>query len=235
MKNVQKENLGQIGPISQNVNYKGQATDGSDLNELDLIARTILAVTHSEWKTTFDATTPHPHFSKGTPVAFDPERDAQRHEGWVVGQSLTGPKTFAVAVCGSVLYVAHNAALESIREVEPSEAEQTQIKAIVLDTLRVDGYHKVTDVVFFNLASKNNKTAFHAEMQLLSYFQANKLTIDGSVIGVSKPCCNFCANQLRAMGIVFSLEAVGDALGQWKIPDAHAFTSISANKIDPLG
>jgi hypothetical protein len=195
-----------VGPINKNIYYSNQATDGSDLNDLDNIARYILAMTHSGWN--------------------DPYH--------IVKQNVTGKKTFAVGASGDTLYVAHNVAMEGGNRPSPNTGEEEGIKNITLGFIKSElKVSKIRDVKVINLAGRGNATSFHAEMQLIAYLKDKGLALDGRIIGVSKPCCGTCGNFLNALGINFSL--IGDPpLGQWMIPAEYQGGMLSTNDIPPL-
>jgi hypothetical protein len=231
-KQVHNATVPPAGIIDPNVNYAGQASDGSDLNDLDLVARYILAVTHSRWNSEFTEEG-EAKGAKEYEWADGPRPEAMTSH--VIRQNVTGMKTFAVAVSGSTLYVAHNAGTKS-KKPEPSTDDREEISAAVLGYLascRLD--KKVTSVEIINRAtSRKLATTYHAEMQLLAHFIAGGLCLDGKVIGVSKPCCSTCSNQLDALNVSYSLK--GDPpLGEWKIPQGALTGMLSANALYPLG
>jgi len=205
-KKVQKSNLGTIGPINNNFNYNDQATDGSDLNDLDILMRTIVAFTHSSWK------------------------DAEN----VALQNITGSKTFAAVASGNTLYVAHNAGFEDQNATLPTDNELDQIADIISLAISDIPSYKLTKVTMLSGANSNSqRKSFHAEMQLLAYCHENNIQIDGGMMGVSKPCCKKCATQLTAQGIDFSLEDIGDLKGKWVVPDGYLI-GVSKNSIYPI-
>ena len=58
----------------------------------------------------------------------------------------------------------------------------------------------------------------HAEMKIVSYFIQNHDDIQGRSLGVSKPCCQACANELSRRGITYSTTHTTQNRGVWIAP-----------------
>lgn len=205
VKTVNQVQVANAGVINPNYTYNGQSSTGDDLNELDLVARNILAVTHSAWK------------AVDNPIL----------------QNITGMKTFACIASGDTLYVAHNAGLLKPRNLLPADVEADAIRDAAIDIMREDNCNKITTVTVINLATKKNAKSYHAEMQLIAYCIANGLPIDGGIIGVSKPCCSQCSDKLSILHVEHSLKA-GPPIGGWEIPGGDFGGILTVNTRDPL-
>lgn len=72
-----------------------------------------------------------------------------------------------------------------------------------------------SDVIFPKECS--NPFNFHAEMALLQYMHEHAMTPENNEMGVSKPCCRYCAAVLRARRINFSFRH-NDKVKTWAPP-----------------
>ncbi|GJJ03231.1 hypothetical protein RugamoR64_37690 [Duganella rhizosphaerae] len=185
-----------IGPaiLKKNLYYgvaKDVPFDTDELNSLDIVARHILAykftIVHNE--------------EAGNRV--DP-----------VLHSLRDRETVAcVMVNDGHLLVAHNF---KFRDADTNRIPFELATAKTVEAMKAEGLRiKTYAAVPFYIAKR--KKDFHAEMQLLEYVSDNAMSIQGGVIGVSKPCCDDCARTLTSMGIDFSFRA-GVAIGDWQPP-----------------
>lgn len=130
-------------------------------------------------------------------------------------QFFISQRTVAVVFHQGTLYVATN----SLRNDDVEDVGTTLQRAI--DAIRGAGY--ADQVRFIYNPGGNEDRNFHAEMQLLSYFMAKGWRFDQDIIGVSKPCCENCANNLDRYLIMYSYwhrEPVG---GRYVHPDRRHY------------
>jgi len=201
---AQKNVDGDSSP-SSNVVYTNLAYD--ELNDLDRMARFIIAVAHS--------------------VNYSPRH---REQGFI------GQRTVAVALNKGTLYVAQNNVLTSMGRTGSGKPTfvsmdldlSTKIRQHVKDKLAEEytdpdspedkplSLQPFQKVVWIS-AGGWERTDFHAEMQLVNFFKNQNLAFEKNQIGVSKPCCSNCASRLTALGIDYSYFHTQTAL-PWKDP-----------------
>lgn len=83
----------------------------------------------------------------------------------------------------------------------PSQAA-TQL-ALEMISPDIIGEYAVRRVIYISPALGDSNGRFHAEMQLLDYIISNSIYPIRNYIGVSKPCCSYCAALLGPAGLQF--------------------------------
>ena len=179
---------------ASNVVYTSLRYD--ELNDLDRIARFVLAVAHSA-----------------------------NYSGTHREQRFVGQRTVAVAITDrGDLVIAQNSVLTTrvssgrgrpsfTRMVPELEERIRQTVAVELEweyAIPPEELHlDLPDKPFGNIYWVANRfgpqdTSFHSEMQLVYCMAQNGLRFEGNQIGVSKPCCLKCATRLSKLGIDYS-------------------------------
>jgi hypothetical protein len=168
------------------------------LNDLDLIARFVLAIAHSgQW------TAERVAEGTGRPAA-EAARTAAREQHFV------NQRTVAVARVRGTLYIAANMLWND--DVEDVGTTMTR----VMLALRGEGIRGPFQ--FVPNPNGSSDSVFHAEMQLLRYLARNGLPMPAEM-GVSKPCCPRCAARLDRIGVAHSAEHDQDpGPRRWEAP-----------------
>ncbi len=137
------------------------------------------------------------------------------HSGQYAGnhreQLFISQRTVAVMYYQDTIYVATN----DLRNDDVEDVGTTLTR--VQNALRAEGY---ANVRFISNPFGDNDRGLHAEMQLLSYFMAKGWQVSGGILGVSKPCCRFCALNLDRYGIWYSYWHDQNVGGNYRRPDA---------------
>lgn len=191
--NAQQGVSGDHSPVS-NVVYTSLQYD--ELNDLDRIARFVLAVAHSA-----------------------------NYSGTDREQRFVGQRTVAVAITErGDLVIAQNGVLTTRISSGRGRPQFTRMIPALEERIRRTVYVELEweyaippeelhldppDKPFGNISWVANHfgpqdTSFHAEMQLVSCLARNRFRFEGNQIGVSKPCCLKCANRLGKLGIDYS-------------------------------
>ncbi len=149
------------------------------LNDLDRIARFVLAIAHSgQW-------TPEHVQDSGSVV--NPNRE----------QGFIAQRTVAVAYGGNdEIYIAAN----SLWNDDIEDCGST--KQRVIDALSAEGVAR--RIHFLPNPFGNGDRTFHAEMQIVRFFVQRGWALRYGEIGVSKPCCRRCAENLDRQGVHYS-------------------------------
>jgi len=121
-----------------------------------------------------------------------------------VRQNLVDMNTVAVAPFETYLVIACSGKMELDRNL---------IMAVVGEDILNYGFSGV-------MVISQGAQQQHAEMQIVDFFSAHSKSITGKMIGVSKPCCILCAQQLDALKVEYSYWH-DQNVGKW-IPPLHA-------------
>lgn len=184
---VEQRRIGAAGPIDPNLEYHLKNEDTPlhhKLNNLDAVARLVMAVAHTST-------------AKAPETTLDP---AQKLRQVVQVNIGTGIKTVAVTRSGNNLLVAQNGIFGDLKGTARTDLE-LKLRSHVMDEL---GAHStIQSVTFINGAYDDYGK--HAEMALVEHCIANRVPMTGGTVGVSKPCCKHCSQELARNGVDFSL------------------------------
>lgn len=154
------------------------------LNDLDRIARYFLAVAYSSVYKPTDT----------------------------YNQAYIAARTVAVGRSGNKLYIAANG-LKGLGSQRPRGDTRRIIIAVneirigaqgLANALAEEGIGGITNIIFATNPEGDEDRTYHAEMQLVDIFHEEGVPFDGSIIGVSKPCCKNCAQSLDRVGVGYS-------------------------------
>ena len=172
-------------PAREGKNNVYTAVTYDELNELDRVARYILAVGYSG--------------------------QYGGHEA--VRQSYINAHTIAVAQHGTELFVAVNTLFYAQQGKAPQENPNETIGRIKAELVNEGAHRYYSNIYFIDNPNGDTDRTFHAEMQLVDFFANNGWPFQHNMIGVSKPCCQKCAENLDKLNLGYSYwhgESVGD-------------------------
>jgi hypothetical protein len=121
-------------------------------------------------------------------------------------QRYIGQPCVAVAYCQGTMYIAANNLWRSLGPGPWPHAEiganvgNQNVFALIVHELRAEGVP--SPIRLLQNPAGENDTAYHAELQLIDFvYDHLGGAFDGNLIGVSKPCCQTCANELLDLGV----------------------------------
>lgn len=151
------------------------------------------------------------------------------HKRTVKRQSYANADTVAVARRGESLYFFANTLFSDTdrRPFEPVSKARREGGAnaafdTIFEALDEAGIDDIEDMSYVFKTSLLSNRAFHAEMKLVQYFYEKGMPIDGSYIGVSKPCCQTCAAKLDALGIGYAYWHAASGNVDWQPPSPQS-------------
>lgn len=125
-------------------------------------------------------------------------------------QRYIGQPCIGVAYCQGCLFIAANNVWRSqgpgvdYPQAEvPANVGNTNVFAMICHSLRAGGI--IAPIRFLENPLGECDTTYHAELQLIDFvYILSNSHFDGNILGVSKPCCQFCANELHERGIAIT-------------------------------
>lgn len=125
-------------------------------------------------------------------------------------QDYIGKPCIAVAYCEIGLVIAANniwrvfgpGAQYAETEIYENVGNQNIFTLIRHHLYAIEHIH--IPVSFIMNPNGESDTSYHAELQLIDFMRINNYHFIGNGIGVSKPCCRICANELHRLGIMFT-------------------------------
>jgi hypothetical protein len=190
------------GLAQTNVVYT--ALDYRELNDLDRLARFILAVIHSS---IYEGTDREQFFAAQRCVAtaiwdnhlyFTANNVLTRRDPEARGKGRT--KAIPTEELDGIVRDTEYAIWEAVMRDLVAEAKRAPEKTLV-SMADIDEVRGFTGISFIMNPRGAEDTSLHAEMQLVQFFSQKGLRMEDDQMGVSKPCCPNCTKRLTALGI----------------------------------
>jgi hypothetical protein len=167
-----------------------EAVQYNELNHLDQVARYILAVGYS----------------------------GQYAGDNALRQGYINAHTVAVAQHGTELFVAINTLFYAQQGKAPQEHMNKIIGRVKAELISAGATDYYSNIYFIDNEWGIKDRFYHAEMQLVDFFKNNNWPLQGNMLGVSKPCCQKCAENLDKLKISYSYWHGVDVGSQYKEP-----------------
>ncbi len=129
-------------------------------------------------------------------------------------QAYIGARTVAVGICGGAIYITantlHGLGLQRQRGRQAPRGLRIAVNEVrvgaqgLASELLAEGIRGINQIYFVTNPLGADDRTYHAEMQLVDYFYEEGLRFEGDMMGVSKPCCRYCAGSLENLGIEYS-------------------------------